>query len=447
MTSSQTWSRHWHRPEAGDGIASIMTRVAVIGAGPAGLVSAREALRAGCDVTVFETGTDVGGVWVYSEAVEDDPLGKVSTQTVHSSLYDSLTTNIPRDLMAYSDFTFDSAGGGQDDWPRFPHHTCVRQYLDRFADHFDIRRHVSFNDAVTDIKRKAKSWLVKSERGVSEFDAVMVCNGHYAKPRVPSLPGVEHFGGLQTHAHNYRSPEGLAGKRVLIWGTSASGLDISAEVATVAEHVYWCGNVFEQETAMGPNRSGHPSPTRVTADGAIVAGDEVLQAEVLLYCTGYHYTFPFLNEALVTVDDNWVQGLYRDIVAPDNPTIGFIGIPFLIIPFPIFEMQARWFVHHLTGLQVLPPAAEMKAADKARVARLEQAGTRKRHYHRLGDEQVAYYNELAAECDAAPMPAWFIETWKAVGEARAAHGVQYKSVDLPVLGPTRIVSAGGVSPA
>ena len=76
-----------------------MTRVAVIGAGPAGLVSAREALRQGCDVTVFESGASVCGVWVHSAAVEDNPLGEASVQTVHRSLYDSLTTNIPRDLM------------------------------------------------------------------------------------------------------------------------------------------------------------------------------------------------------------------------------------------------------------------------------------------------------------------------------------------------------------
>ncbi|SVC71725.1 uncharacterized protein METZ01_LOCUS324579, partial [marine metagenome] len=46
-------------------------KVAVIGAGPAGLVSARECLRQGCEVVVFEASESVGGVWVYSEKVED----------------------------------------------------------------------------------------------------------------------------------------------------------------------------------------------------------------------------------------------------------------------------------------------------------------------------------------------------------------------------------------
>jgi Flavin-binding monooxygenase-like len=44
------------------------------------------------------------------------------------------------------------------------------------------------------------------------FDAVVVCNGHYTEPNVPSVSGMESFPGLQMHAHNYRSPEQFAGQ-------------------------------------------------------------------------------------------------------------------------------------------------------------------------------------------------------------------------------------------
>ena len=79
------------------------------------VVAAREAVRHGCQVSVFEAASEVGGVWVYSAETEDDPLGQTSSKRVHSSLYDSLRTNLPRDLMAYSDYTFDSKGGGEDE--------------------------------------------------------------------------------------------------------------------------------------------------------------------------------------------------------------------------------------------------------------------------------------------------------------------------------------------
>ena len=113
--------------------------VAVIGAGAAGLVTAHELNRAGHEVTVIEQLGHVAGVWQYHEGVEEDLLGNTENR-IHSSLYESLQTNLPRDLMAFLDFTFDTKGGGHDDWPRFPHHTQVSEYLNRFADHFDLLR-------------------------------------------------------------------------------------------------------------------------------------------------------------------------------------------------------------------------------------------------------------------------------------------------------------------
>lgn len=50
------------------------------------------------------------------------------------------------------------------------------------------------------------------------YDAVVVCNGHYAEPRLPDPsqvrgllpPGL--FPGQQLHSHNYREPTQWAGK-------------------------------------------------------------------------------------------------------------------------------------------------------------------------------------------------------------------------------------------
>ena len=62
-------------------------RVAVIGAGAAGLAAAKELLREGHSVVVFEQARGEGGVWVYSDAVDADPLGSDDpTQRAHSSM-------------------------------------------------------------------------------------------------------------------------------------------------------------------------------------------------------------------------------------------------------------------------------------------------------------------------------------------------------------------------
>lgn len=60
--------------------------VAVIGAGPSGLVSAKYALEQGFRVTVFEQGEEVGGIWVYTDKVGKDKYGN----NVHTAMYKGL---------------------------------------------------------------------------------------------------------------------------------------------------------------------------------------------------------------------------------------------------------------------------------------------------------------------------------------------------------------------
>ena len=136
-------------------------KVAVIGAGAAGLVTARELIRAGHDVTVFEQGDEVGGTWIYRSESEPDPLGQTG-ERVHSSMYASLRTNLPRDVMAFMDYTFDSAGGGDDDWPRYPGHREVLQYLRRFAEAFSVHQLIRFDTRVVEGCDSA-CWQVTTE--------------------------------------------------------------------------------------------------------------------------------------------------------------------------------------------------------------------------------------------------------------------------------------------
>lgn len=59
-------------------------------------------------VTVFESGSGLGGVWRYDPRTEsEDPLGQDPKRPrVHSSMYQHLRTNLPRDVMAFSDYPF-----------------------------------------------------------------------------------------------------------------------------------------------------------------------------------------------------------------------------------------------------------------------------------------------------------------------------------------------------
>jgi hypothetical protein len=56
-----------------------------------------------------------------------------------------------------------------------------------------------------------------------QFNAVLVCNGHYSEPQLPQLPGAAGWPGLLMHSHNYRSADRFKGQHVAVLGASFSG--------------------------------------------------------------------------------------------------------------------------------------------------------------------------------------------------------------------------------
>ena len=180
-------------------------KVCVIGAGPSGLVSARELRKEGHKVVVMEQNDDVGGQWLYQPNVEEeDPLGGSSVPTndtlkVHSSIYSSLRLTSPREIMGYSDFPFLAKKGR--DMRRFPGHKELWLYLKDFSEAFGIREMIRFNVRVEFLGEEEKRedvrrWIVRSREKSSGkvieeiFDAVVVATGHYSHPRLPSIKGI-----------------------------------------------------------------------------------------------------------------------------------------------------------------------------------------------------------------------------------------------------------------
>ena len=109
-------------------------RVAVIGAGAAGLVAARELRREGHAVTVLEQSGDVGGQWLYDSRTDVvDPLGAVEPVRVPSSIYACLRLTSPREVMGFSDFQFFPRDGPGRDPCRFPVHGELHCYLRDFC--------------------------------------------------------------------------------------------------------------------------------------------------------------------------------------------------------------------------------------------------------------------------------------------------------------------------
>ncbi|KAJ9538866.1 hypothetical protein OSB04_031599 [Centaurea solstitialis] len=177
-------------------------KVAVIGAGLCGLIAARELERESHEVVVIEKSFRLGGVWVYDPRFESDLLGiDPNRDIVHGTIYKSLRTNSPRQIMGFSDYAFQGKEYGD---PRmFPGHEEFLRYLEDFAERFGVTKLIRFNSEVIRVEslRQGNEFVVESKNSrlssdssstlTEIFDAVVVCNGHNTQPRVAiDIPGM-----------------------------------------------------------------------------------------------------------------------------------------------------------------------------------------------------------------------------------------------------------------
>ncbi|CAA7044017.1 unnamed protein product [Microthlaspi erraticum] len=376
---------------------SIKSRhVAVIGAGAAGLVAARELRREGHSVVVFERQKQVGGTWIYTDHVESDQLSVDPTRiVVHSSVYDSLRTNLPRECMGFRDFPFAIRSGESRDQRRFPSHGEVLAYLQDFGKEFGIEELIRFETTVVRGSPAAKidggegigKWRIESTEKEKKihcdeiYDAVVVCNGHYIEPRLAEIPAITIV------FHNL---------------SKISGDDISRDIAGFAKEVHvasWSNpaDTYIKQTGH-PNLWMHSMIERVLENGSVVfQNGKTVLAHVIMHSTGYKYDFSFLDtNGSVTVDDNRVGPLYKHIFPPPlAPSLSFVG--YHVIPFPMFELQSKWIAGVLSGRIMLPSKEDMLMEIKNLYATLEGEGIPKRYTHSLGINHFEYNDWLASQ--------------------------------------------------
>ena len=199
-------------------------RVAVIGAGAAGLCAAKNLLARGVEVVVYEIGTCIGGLWVYNN---DSGLAPA---------YKSLHLNSETKVTEYKDFPFPPGS------PLYPDHVGVRRYLESYAEHFGVKPHIRFKSKVVDVSPHGEGWRVQVEGGPSndkaqdigdDFDAVVVASGHQGSPSHPAWKN--DFTGEYLHSHTYRVPEPFRDKRVLVVGMGNSAVDIASDICVVTQ--------------------------------------------------------------------------------------------------------------------------------------------------------------------------------------------------------------------
>jgi hypothetical protein len=438
---------------SGSGCSSSPSKelqVAIIGAGACGLVAARVLDRSPLvgisSVTVLEREDRCGGIWNYTRKCKPHSPTKCSSTTssheddtvdsrMYRPMYRALRTNLPSTIMAYREFPWvdhqqptDEEKAAEEGESSFVTHDQILKYLNHYAQKFDLHRLIRYNCSVqrlaiveNDASRQYSNTTPYSSTFVELlprieltwkdtatevqssqiFDAVLICNGHYAKPFTPHIDGMkENFKGHIMHSIQYDDPSIFVNKTVVCVGGGPSGSDLAREISKFAKHVYlsisnntdmmminnnnnnnYCNNnttrCFLDHASVSPNNGLFtcdnitlvPSTVRVDSDSTVLFQSnsneiyKVPNPDVLIFCTGYEYDFPFLNEGSTSSSTNHlihqaqgqsVSPLYKQLWHARYPNIAFLGLPFSVLPFPLFELQAEAVVSQLLNIAAIP---------------------------------------------------------------------------------------------
>jgi flavin-binding monooxygenase-like protein len=370
-------------------------RVAVIGAGPSGLVAAKCALEAGFDVTVFEAGDTLGGQW--------------HATAPNSGVWPGMHANTSRAMTAFSDFPAPA------EHPLHPAAEQVEAYLNAYARVFGFVDRIRFGSRVADVR---PGWLVDGE----PFDAVIVASGRFRRPRL--APVVDAFRGDVIHSFDYPGAEPFRDRVTLVYGNGISGLEIASDVAPHAPVVsafrtsryviqkvvdgvssdwqwYTLFGALERgllpagewgrrqrerilRVAGNPADFRAPEPSQdlraagvslsqdyltLVRDGSIVCRPGIasiegasvtftdgstLAVDAIVCATGYDIDIPYLTDGVWDVLGSDLA-LYQRTFHPDLPGLGVIGQFLAQGPyFPLLELQARWIAGVWSGEVALP---------------------------------------------------------------------------------------------
>jgi len=392
-------------------------RVAIIGAGAAGLVMARYVRESAGEAVVYERSAAVAGVWKF-DATGTDPS---------QPAYSTLRTNSSRKVMEFADHRLTT-----DD--EFPTRSDIEQYLVQYRDVHGLAACIRYQAAVRSIECVSEGrWAVYvvGDALPEHFEYVVVCSGLYKVPTIPPLyrqldPAVE-----LTHSSLFRSAEAHSGKRVLVAGFGNSGADIAVELCragakvavssprgawvipkhidgvpydyyltsmTLRESLQSSEAAFEQLILREHARMGidvdryrsqlAPKPldlsrSRMTMNsdvlplvengsiqvlsiGERISGCEFCDSsgrsfkfDAVITATGYQRQFPFLD-ATCQPHQGSVLTLYKHVFHPKVSGLAFLGMCGVVgAIFPVVELQARWVASCFLGSGILPNCDEM----------------------------------------------------------------------------------------
>lgn len=373
-------------------------KIGVVGAGPSGLSAIRHAVDFGCEVIAFEQSDKIGGIWNYSDETDKDKNGL----DVHSSIYRGLVSNGPKEISNFPELELEILGDSS-----YASSEEVLDYLHRYAEKFDLCKHVKFEHHVLRIRPLYNdSWefIVKNFKKDTyetfHFDAVLICNG-YSTPIIPKIPGHDIFKGRQVHSHSYKEAKHYENENILVIGGGPSAVDVILQTRKLVNRLIWSNHMIQTfgrkiNISLSENCVEKPNVKRFTENGAEFVDGTFEEVSTILYATGYDFKFPFLSvDCGIQCNEKYIGPLYKHCININRPSMGFIAIPFFAIGFRMFDLQVRFCLTFMTKRKELPTREEMLNDTEAEMEeRFKTLPKSKAHLlgpHRHG----AYYDDLA----------------------------------------------------
>ena len=197
--------------------------VTIIGAGWSGLLACKHMLEEGLTVTVLERKATIGGVWQYSDDTEETTVMR-STQCTSSVTVTEM-----------SDFPM------PDGFDTFPTHSQIVEYLNSYADHFELRPHIHLNVKVDRVE-KNDNWIVHTTSNQTYTSKYLViCTGIYEKANtVLQSTLFKDYTGALYHSKQIKFPlDKHKGHKILVVGGGETASDIVSEWYDQSDCIYW----------------------------------------------------------------------------------------------------------------------------------------------------------------------------------------------------------------
>jgi cation diffusion facilitator CzcD-associated flavoprotein CzcO len=196
-------------------VSPLPRSIAVVGGGFGGIGAAAILRRSGYhDVTVFERGERVGGVW-------------------HHNTYPGAACDVPSHL-----YEFSFAPNPR--WSRrYAPQAEIQAYLEDLARREGVLDRIRTGTSVEQARwdEQRGRWSITTSAGEHEAEVLLTACGQLSVPKVPPIPGMDSFAGPQFHTARWRHDVDLASKRVACVGTGCSAIQVVPAIQPVVSHL------------------------------------------------------------------------------------------------------------------------------------------------------------------------------------------------------------------